>query len=289
MHDLLRVFSRKTRTVAIWMVLTLSVNAVYGQDYEPLDLAQRIFSRDSFPDIEKYITGEYEGTPNGQDFLENLRVEFRMLGQAETDAVVAMSLVGSTGDGIDIYLYFKKDSVWKLSAIRALAMMGMMREIKVEMEQMTLEQVDDHIAKSQQEGEFSLFTSRDDYNFQLGSFGLVLELDDNIINHFKANEAEFERLKDLAVVQLKDSSMEADGSIELIENLKSDYQKLFIAAVSTNDYELGNGINFLIGGILDNTVGYLYVRDEEDLPKMNPSRVIMIRKMDKGWYLYKTT
>ena len=41
--------------------------------------------------------------------------------------------------------------------------------------------------------------------------------------------------------------------------------------------------------MIDNTVGYLYVHDRENLPKMNPSRIIMIREIGSGWYLFKTT
>jgi hypothetical protein len=76
---------------------------------------------------------------------------------------------------------------------------------------------------------------------------------------------------------------------KLIENFKADYQKIFISSISTGDFELGNGINFLIGGMLDNTVGYLYVKDKNDLPEMNSDSVIMIREIGDGWYIYKTT
>ena len=104
-----------------------------------------------------------------------------------------------------------------------------------------------------------------------------------------ANQAEFERLKNLALTQLEKEKAEEERSIKLIENLKTDYQKLFVSSVSTGGYELGNCINFLIGGMLDNSVGYIYVKDKNDLPEMNPSRVIMIREIGNGWYIYKTT
>ena len=50
-----------------------------------------------------------------------------------------------------------------------------------------------------------------------------------------------------------------------------------------------NNLNFLIGGITDNSVGYLYIKNKKDVPKMNPARFIMIREIGDGWYLYKTT
>ena len=95
--------------------------------------------------------------------------------------------------------------------------------------------------------------------------------------------------ENLALTQLEKEKVDEETSLKLIENLKPDYQKLFISSVSTGGYELGNCINFLIGGMVDNSVGYIYVKDKKDLPEMNPSRIIMIREIGNGWYIYKTT
>ena len=156
---------------------------------------------------------------------------------------------------------------------------------------MTLQQVDEIIAKSKKKkkDDFAMFTSRDDYYFQLGNTKLTLELDDNIAKHFVTNQAEFERLKNLSLKQLEKEKLDGKRSLKLIENLKDEYQKLFISYVSTGGYELGNCINFLIGGMVDNFVGYIYVKDKKDLPEMNPNRLIMIREIGNGWYIYKTT
>ena len=271
--------------------LILTVTTVYGQTYEPLDLAKKIFAKDSFPNLNNYFTGEYKGRPNGQDLQSGSTTKFLLLGQTEKTAVVAMTILDSLSNGLDTYLHFEKDTVWNMSAFRALAMTGIIEQVKIELEKMTPQQVDDIIAKSKKnkKDDFAMFTSREDYNFQLGNTKLTLELDDNIVKHFVANQAEFERLKNLALTQLEKEKADEERSIKLIENLKTDYQKLFVSSVSTGGYELGNCINFLIGGMLDNSVGYIYVKDKNDLPEMNPSRVIMIREIGNGWYIYKTT
>lgn len=281
----------KTRITTILTTLILTVTTVYGQTYEPLDLAKKIFGKDSLPNIDNFITGEYKGRPNGQDLQSGSTTKFTLLGQTEKTAVVAMTILDSMGKGLDTYLHFEKDTVWKMSAFRALAMTGIIEQVKIELEKMTLQKVDDIIAKSKKKKKdnFAMFTSRDDYNFQLGNVKLTLELDDNIAKHFVANQAEFERLKNLALTQLEKENVDEERSIKLIENVKADYQKLFISSVSTGGYELGNCINFLIGGMVDNSVGYIYVNDKKDLPEMNPSRIIMIREIGNGWYIYKTT
>lgn len=280
-----------TPITTILASLLLTVTTVYGQSYKPLDLAKKIFSQDSFPNIGNYIKGEYEGMPNGQDLHKGTITRFTLLDQAEKNAVVGMTILDSSGKGIDTYLHFEKDTVWKMSAFRALAMTGMIEEVKNELEKMTPQQVDEMIAKNKnrKKEDASMFASRDDYNFQLGNVRLTLELDENIAKHFLANQSEFERLKSLALAQLEKEKADKEGSIKLIENYKVDYKKLFISSVSTGGYELGNCINFLIGGIIDNTVGYMYVKDKKDLPKMNPSDIIMIKEIGNGWYIYKTT
>lgn len=48
-------------------------------------------------------------------------------------------------------------------------------------------------------------------------------------------------------------------------------------------------LNFSIGGMLDYTLGYLYVADKIQLPEMDGSRVVRGRELEDGWYFYKTT
>ena len=281
----------KTRITAIFTTLLLTFTTVYGQTYEPLDLAKKIFSKVTLPNIENYVAGEYEGKPNGKDLPDGSITKFTLLGQTDKTAVVGMTVLDSIGKGFDTYLHFEKDKSWKMTAFRGLAMTGLIEQIKIELEKMTPQQVDEMIEKSKKNknDDFEMFKSREDYLFQLGNTKLTLELDENIINHFLTNQSEFDRLKNLALTQLEKEKVDEERSLKLIETSKTDYNKLFISSVSTGGYELGNCINFLIGGMLDNSVGYFYIKDKKDLPEMNPSRIIMIREIGNGWYIYKTT
>jgi hypothetical protein len=280
-----------TRITTTLAILILTVTTVYGQTYEPLDLAKKIFGKDSLHNIDNYITGEYKGRPNGQDLQKGSITKFYLLGQNEKTAVVTMTILDSLGKGLDTYLHFEKETIWKVSAFRALAMTGIIEQVKIELEKMTPQQVDDIIAKSEKKkkDDYSIFTTREDYNFQLGNAKLTLELDDNIVKHFVKNQTEFDRLKNLALTQLEKEKVDEERGLKLIGNLKLDYRKLFISSVSSGGYEFGNCINFLIGGMVDNSVGYIFVKDKRDLPEMNSDRVIMIRDIGNGWYIYKTT
>jgi len=280
-----------TRFLITFTFITLTANFSYSQNPEPLDLAKKIFSKERFSDINKYITGEYKGRPNGQDLGKDVILNFTLLEQTENNAVVDMTVQDSFGKGLDTYLFFEKDEIWKMNAFRALALTGIIERVRDELEKMTPEQVDSLINKSKNEKNkgFAMFSSREDFNFQLGNAKLTLELDTNIIKHFLDNKAEFERLKDSALKDLENNKNNNEQRVTLIENLKPDYQKLFISSVSYNDDGLENCIDFLIGGITDNSVGYIYVKDKKDLPQMNADRIIMIKEIGDGWYIYKTT
>ena len=195
----------KTRITTIFTTLILTFTTVYGQKYEPLELAKKIFAKETLPNIENYISGEYDGKPNGKDLQNGSITKFALLGQTDKTAVVGMTVLDSIGRGLDTYLHFEKDTSWKMTAFRALAMTGMIEQIKIELEKMTPQQVNEMIEKSKKNknDDFEMFKSREDYNFQLGNTKLTLELDENIINHFLTNQAEFERLKNLALIQLE--------------------------------------------------------------------------------------
>jgi hypothetical protein len=47
----------KSRKATVLITFMLLATTVHGQAYEPLELAKRIFSRDSLLDIRQYATG----------------------------------------------------------------------------------------------------------------------------------------------------------------------------------------------------------------------------------------
>jgi hypothetical protein len=249
----------------------------------PIDLAQSIFDKEHLSDVTSFATGEYDGRFTGKDMDDSITRKFTLLEQKEKTAVVAMTLVSPSGKGDDLYLHFEKDSTWKVNAVRALAMTGMIAEALKEMEKLTPQQLNEAIKKGQ-------IKSKEEFDFDLGNSRLTLAMDDSIIKHFETNKQEFERIKNAALEELKTKTINEEQSTRLVEKLKADYRKLFISSVYFGDYEVGgNCISFTIGGMIDNTVGYLYAADKKDLPEMNPRRLIMLKEIGNGWYLYKTT
>jgi hypothetical protein len=281
----------KVSLLGLSLLFTLTGATSYGQALEPVAIAQQIFGKTPFPALKRYSTGEYQGHPNGQDLPPAATTRFLLLGQDNEKAVVAMTIQGQAGQTIDTYLHFRKDTIWKLSAFRALAMTGMIAQAKKELEQMTPAQVDKLIANSaaKKNKKEEMITSRADYDYELGNFSLVLESDDRLVEHFRKNQAEFARLRDLALAETPNAGLDEYRGAPVATAEQTAYRKLFISSIRAEHATGGKRLNFLIGGILDNSVGYFYVTDKHAVPTMSPGDIIMIREIGNGWYLYKTT
>ncbi len=275
---------QKTINFFLFLVVT---NFSFSQNIEPLELAKKLLSKVIFEDIEKYSKGEFKGHPNGEDLGEGVKLNFRLLNQTKNIALVNVTIMDSLGKGLDTYLHFEKDSIWKINAFRALAMTGMLEMIKSEFEKFSESEIDSLII-SEKDNDHKMFESKEDFKYQLDNIKLTLEIDDNIIKHFNQNKKEFLQLKK-KVSKIKFNKKEASyRQINLKEKLESNYENLLLNSITTSFY-CDECFEFIIGGMVDNTVGYLYVKDIKNLPKINPSRIIMIREIGNGWYLFKTT
>lgn len=260
----------------------------FGQS-DPLSLTKTIFARDTFPEMEQHITGSYKGHPNGTDLHDGTKTSFLLLGQQKKTAVVNVNFTDSTGINVDCYLHFIHDEVWKAAAFRSLAMMGIPSMLKEELEKMTDEDVD-RLVEDYKNGnsDFPNITSREDYDYELGNLTLMLAADQKIVDHFEENQDEFNRVKNEILNELEEE-LSNESSINVGKDHKDDLRNLFLSFVKTGGFEFGEALNFSIGGMLDNAVGYLFIPDNKSAPQMSPDRIIMIRNLGNGWYMYKTT
>ncbi|RAJ76547.1 hypothetical protein CLV59_10866 [Chitinophaga dinghuensis] len=258
----------------------------------PLDVAKLIFGPDSVPDMYRYMTGEYDGTPNGQD-LKHAHLRFRVLDQQDSMALINMTVIDSAGRGEDWYLQMLKDTTWKLQTVSSLAMTGMMQVQLEELEQMPQGYLDTLITAAQQDREgnaLKMLTSMDDYHFLIGNLRLVLALDDTIVQHFKDNKAAFDTLKNEALKEVTAMGTHSlESPVKLMKQQANAGKALLIENIYAGEWGDPQCITFVIGGMMDNMVGYLYVPDKSHLPDLYDSSLIMLRDLGDGWYMYKTT
>lgn len=266
------------------VVLLFMSNFVLAQDLTPLMLVEKVFTDTSFiTEIPNYCTGEFEGRPNSADLAEGTKLSFKILEENSKTAVVNMTVVDRIGKGLDTYIHLTKEETWKIEAFRALAMTGLLEEIQKEFEMMTEVQIDSLIAHGD-----DVIKSREDFYRELENIKLTLEFDDNIISHFEKHKNKFtEILEELSKVKISEEG-KSIRTKDLDNYINTDYKSLLISNVTTSHY-CDECYEFSIGGMLDNYVGYLYVGNKDNLPKMNSERIIMLREIGDGWYLFKTT
>ncbi len=267
----------------------MSVLNCNGQQ-DPLTLAKTIFAREKFANLDKHVTGEYNGRPNGTDLPKTANTFFELLDKNDKVAVVAMTIVDSAGNTFDTYLHFVNDNVWKVTAFRALALTGIYGEIIANYEKMTQSQRDSLKLFQEKSIELPGYSYKPkSMDWTVKNARLVLSSDKDLIDHFKMNKEKFEALKDGL---LQKGILQSNKSLEELDDSKMFQQQidiLLIDNVGRSIFGSPENLEFIIGGMTDNSVGYIFVKDKKNKPLMTPNSVIMIREIGNGWYLFKTT
>jgi hypothetical protein len=278
-------------TVLLQSVFLLSQNT-------PLEIAQLIFSEQPPKDLEPFSTGEYKlnlSVPSGKDLDKKIQRTFSMLEENEQTAVVRMTLIENSSEKCDIYLHFQKEEQqWKIEAYRGLAMTGLLKQVLATLDSLTPAQMDSLCEAEKKEEPFTSKASIEAFKFNLK---LTLSLDDELIAYFNQNKAQFEQLRTQIVAKKafadKDTTHPDYKRRILLFNyghyFDNEMKSLGLRLATTVTDSCHECIDFLIGGMLENMVGYLYVPDTSLLPKMTPNRYIMVRAIGDNWFLFKTT
>jgi len=265
-------------------IFALGTNCSFSQNNSALELAKYAFSRDSVSNLRDYSTGEFTGNLTGKDIPLTSQIEFVLLEESDNVAVVAVSIIDSA-NARDFYLHMIKRDGWKIQAIRALRMTGVLREKQAVLEALSREEAEEILSnvKQRPEGNY-LFRSLEEYKFLLENYRLVLSSDQGLIDHFTNNFAELEQLKSELMNNSDSIKSDEIGEEKGEMRFTTRCHELGVTSLSVSEY----GVNILIGGLSQNYVGYIYVVDPKYKPEMFPDMVIMVRKISDGWYLYKT-
>ena len=149
----------------------------------------------------------------------------------------------------DVYFYLTlSGSTWKVSALRSLALTGMIEAARQELQKKP--------KLTNQERQ------------ELANLNLTLSLDRELRIYFKNHRAQFDR-----ILTLKNSEAQKEA------------EKLGLGTISK---ARNANVEILIGGITDNSVGYLYSPSNQP-PKISDDEYIWIEKIADKWYLFRTT
>lgn len=273
---------RKRLSASILIVCALYVTSCSRQALRPLDVAKEIFKPEVSPDfVIRHSTGDYSGRPDGSDIPATTKMSFTVIQERNDKAVIAMNTTDSSGRSQDQYLFFtKENALWKMFAIAKPTLARMHEWRKEEMEALSPSQLDSLLIANQQL-ENPPYKTREEFYFILNSLRLKLMPDDSLMAHFQRHRPVFEQL--LFEVKTKPAADETE-TFTLVNTRTTQYSPLLVSNVTTGGFLPAECIDF---HILNDQVGYLYTPDKKYLPELYPDKVMVLRALGGGWYLYK--
>ncbi|MCB2377537.1 hypothetical protein LGH70_08085 [Hymenobacter sp. BT635] len=266
----------------LFLLLAL-LGATGPQTLPPLHIAERFVAPEGWADMRDYLCCEAQQQAKrqtlGQQIPARMARACEVVQQTDSTAVVAVELRDSTG-GNDFYLHFVRQDTWKLQAVRGLAMTNFGRQMLTVLESLP----------AAERARYNQTHPKAEYDFTVNNIRLWIGSDAEIEAHFTQRRADFEKAvrllqarPDFTTTTANEDAANADPAINAL--LKS----LYISRVTRQAADCDACVAFVIGGLIDNTVGLLYEPDARKVPTMNPSSLIVVKPLGKGWYLYKTS
>ncbi|MBF0135268.1 MAG: hypothetical protein HQL65_03450 [Magnetococcales bacterium] len=246
----------------IWVALSgllclLSWGDVQADTIEAL--LQGFYGPDGIANKAEVYTGEMtrcclQRTTVGEQSPREARIQSRSLFRNAEHAVYATTM--RAGNHVrDWYSFLRyEQGVWKLGAVRCLALYGPFWIVLQELE-----------GKQHRS---------DDEEWRYQNMRLTALGDVELADYFKSNK---ERLTDLA----NHAMARQTAAVTRMA------RQLFLTSAKL-DLDAG-WVEITIGGILDNSVGFLFVPDGKQPPAMTPDAYIMVERLAGNWYLFKTT
>jgi len=281
--------------LAFFFLITLGLSAqpgkippgnypIKGMDtLSPLQVVEQYVSPDGFPGKLKFFCCEmyrewYADSTLGQHLPKRVERECKVIFQDTGHAVVAVWMHDSATTR-DVYFYLVKSKVWTIYAARSLVMTT---EAKNELARL------DSVPEKDR-GKSYTKTHQNTFAFEYNNLKLWSSSDTVLAENFQKNKKKFFELQKL---------MEKKGYAGKNDTLVNDAQKdkkikkltdqLLIRNI---DYDIRypGCVFYIIGGMIDNTVGYMYQPDPKKIPHITEKHYIYLRSLGNGWYVFKTT
>lgn len=249
----------------------------------PLQIVELYVSPNGFPNKLKFFCCEFyqewgADSTLGQQLPARVQRECKVLYQDSIRAAVSVWLHDSTVSR-DIYFFLMKNQNWTLYAARSLVMTGLAAADKKRMDSLHLAVGDKNYLKK----------TGHTYSFDEKNMKLWAGSDKDLQSHFIKNKDEFGQLQkrlEKKGFYGKNDSLLTKAMTD--KKIKKQTAGLLIREISY-DPKWPGCVFYLIGGISDNTVGYLYQPDPKKIPRMTEKKYILIQPLGNGWYIFKTT
>ena len=271
---------RTTGLTGLALVALLIAGACRAQSAAPTAagspewVVEQFYARPSFPDRGKHVMGELAGEQAamptiGQQLSPAARVSSHAVQRDSASAVFATA-VRDTNGAMDFYTYLRRrDGAWKIYAIRTLALPGLFYMARDELRK--TRPLPDSLAR------------------ELRNIELTAQTDSALKAYFLAHRAAFDEIANaFAATGLHLVTSDAAGKDPRLSPIAAKLRALDLNAVERDD-EIGSCVLVNVGGMTDNSVGFLGTSAECSAPEMDPTHYIYVEPLAPGWYIYKTT
>lgn len=260
-----------------------SLQPVSPDTLTPLRVVEKYVSPEGFPEKMRHFCCEmYQEwmAPKtlGQQLDSTVIREIHLLYQDTARAVVTVWLHNEK-TSMDVYFYLQHRQVWTVYAVRSLVMKDLAKD---ELKRL------DSIPQNERG---KTYTKQHGHSWQFDRDNAMLwsSPDTIIANHFHLTKARFGQLEKMrAKMYMVSPTDSIDSTYFASKKMRKAMDKLLIRAIRS-DRNAPGAVLYLIGGVLDNTVGYMYQPDPRKVPQVSAGYFILIRPLGGGWYLYKTT
>lgn len=213
----------------------------------------------------------------GQHLPKTVLRTCELIFQDSAHATVAVWLQDSI-TSFDVYFYLVKNKNWTIYAARSLVMRQSAKD--------ALKRLDSIPEKYREEAYTK--THAHSYAFEVANIKLWDNSDNVLASHFNSHKKQFQQIQKRLV---KKGFTKSDSLV--VKAIKDKKIKKLANQVLIRGFEYDKRypgcIFYLIGGIADNTVGYLYQPDPKRIPLITEKHYIIIKPLGDGWYLFKTT
>lgn len=249
----------------------------------PLRVVEKYVSHEGFPEKMRHFCCEmYQEwmAPKtlGQQLGPSVIRECHLLYQDTSKAVVTVWLHDSI-TSMDVYFYLQHRQVWTVYAVRSLVMKDF---AKSELKRL------DSIPENER-GKSYEKTLGHSWQFDYDNTKLWGAADTSLAQHFHSNRDAFNAMEQRRAKKYPLGSNDTTyRNVMADKKIRKHANKLLIRDIIVDKNAPGT-VLYHIGGVLDNSVGYMYQPDPKKVPQVSAGYFILIRPLGNGWYLYKTT
>lgn len=183
----------------------------------------------------------------------------------KNSAVGRFQLSGENGQVTDVYFYLQHDGGWKVSAVRLLSLTGIIEQVYLGLK----------ARPALTEEERALFEN----------YRLTLAPDKELKAWFAANSGTLDELCALLRARGNGRAAGVSRGDEKFPDAAALLRRLNLSAARV---EADGDVEIVIGGVTDNTVGFINSPSQSP-PKISPSSYIWVEEVAAGWYLFRTT